>query len=531
MKRTRFASGTILAAIFTMFVGPSTVQLFAQDGTWTTKTSSPSPRRNVGVAVLNGMVYAVGGAPPGSTSSIATLEAYNPLTDSWTTKASMPVASQELTAGVIDGKLYAVGGGTCCGAIATLQAYDPVTDSWSIKTSMPTPRYGPDASVVNGILYVVGGGSGYGTLYSNLEAYDPTTDLWTEKAAIPTGRGALGLASVNGILYAIGGEGFGPPLATVEAYDPASDTWTTKASMPTPRVLLTASVVNGIIYAIGGSNGSGNVATVEAYDPATDTWTEVSPMPAAVYWPGSGVVNGVVYTLGPVGDSDLMVQAFTPTSQNQPPLANSGPDKTQECANPAGTLVTLDGSASTDPDGDTLTYTWTGPFAEGGGTVTGVKPAVTLPLGTSTITLVVNDGTVDSAPDTVKIDIQVFVSGLQPPMVGLSTEAVPPLLPTRAFKLGSTIPIKLQLFCSGVVCTNPTIAPPRIVALFASGGPIDLATVDINSGAANDNGVYFRFSDPSWVYNLSTQGLSAGTYTITIQMPDGRRFNAGFVLR
>jgi hypothetical protein len=226
-----------------------------------------------------------------------------------------------------------------------------------------------------------------------------------------------------------------------------------------------------------------------------------------------------------------MVQAFTPTPQNQPPVANAGPDQTRECANPAGTLVTLDGSASSDPDDDTLTYKWTGPFPEGGGTVTGVKPAVTLPLGTSTVTLVVNDGTVDSSPDTVKIDIQVFVSGLQPPMVGLSPDGVPPLLPSRAFKLGSTLPLKLQLFCSGLVCTNANSTPPRIVGLVASGGPIDLATVDINAGAANDNGVYFRFADPNWVYNLSTQGLSAGTYTITIQMPDGRRFNAGFVLR
>ena len=149
-----------------------------------------------------------------------------------------------------------------------------------------------------------------------------------------------------------------------------------------------------------------------------------------------------------------------------------------------------------------------------------------------------NDGTDDSAPDSVQIDIQVFVSGLQAPMVGLTLvpvgltpEEVPPLLPTRAFKRGSTIPLKLQLFCSEMVLTNANVAPPRIVGLFASGGPIDLATVDINSGAANDNGIYFRFSDPNWVYNLSTQGLSAGTYTITILMPDGRSFNAGFVLK
>lgn len=96
----------------------------------------------------------------------------------------------------------------------------------------------------------------------------------------------------------------------------------------------------------------------------------------------------------------------TPIS-NEPPLADAGPDQTAECASPVGTQVTLDGSGSTDPDNDPLTYTWSGPFLEGGGTVTGVNPTVTLPppLGTSTITLVVDDGQADSE-DTVDITVE-----------------------------------------------------------------------------------------------------------------------------
>lgn len=81
---------------------------------------------------------------------------------------------------------------------------------------------------------------------------------------------------------------------------------------------------------------------------------------------------------------------------NQPPISNAGVDQLIECTNPTGAPATLDGSTSYDPDGDPITYSWTGPF----GAVSGINPFVDLPLGHSTITLVVNDGQVNSEPDT-----------------------------------------------------------------------------------------------------------------------------------
>ena len=87
-------------------------------------------------------------------------------------------------------------------------------------------------------------------------------------------------------------------------------------------------------------------------------------------------------------------------------MADAGPDQKAERISSSGTAVTLDGSGSTDPDEDPLTYTWTGPFSEGGGTVTGVNPTVTLPLGTHTIGLVVDDGT-ETDTDDVGVSIVV----------------------------------------------------------------------------------------------------------------------------
>ncbi|MCI0389223.1 MAG: PKD domain-containing protein [Acidobacteria bacterium] len=87
---------------------------------------------------------------------------------------------------------------------------------------------------------------------------------------------------------------------------------------------------------------------------------------------------------------------------NQPPVANAGPDRTVECSSHTGTPLTLNGSGSSDPDGDPLAFTWTGPF----GSVTGVSPTVNLPLGTHTITLVVNDGRGGTASDAVIITVR-----------------------------------------------------------------------------------------------------------------------------
>jgi hypothetical protein len=90
---------------------------------------------------------------------------------------------------------------------------------------------------------------------------------------------------------------------------------------------------------------------------------------------------------------------------NRAPIANAGP--AQSVA--PGILVTLDGRASTDADGDALTYAWTLPTRPNGSAAslsgaTTAQPTFTPDVaGTYTASLVVNDGKVSSAPATVTI--------------------------------------------------------------------------------------------------------------------------------
>jgi hypothetical protein len=73
----------------------------------------------------------------------------------------------------------------------------------------------------------------------------------------------------------------------------------------------------------------------------------------------------------------------------RPPVAKAGATQTVSVGSNCTAQVTLDGSGSSDPDSDPLTYSWTWPP---NGSAGGRNPTVTLPLGTTTVTLTVSDG-------------------------------------------------------------------------------------------------------------------------------------------
>lgn len=117
-----------------------------------------------------------------------------------------------------------------------------------------------------------------------------------------------------------------------------------------------------------------------------------------------------------VSDGTVTVNdTFTLTvnsSGNTTPIANAGTDQTLSFVNANADGVTLDGSASSDANSDTLTYAWTIAAVPSTSAVaaltngTTVSPSFTPDVtGTYRFTLVVNDGTVDSASDSVTITI------------------------------------------------------------------------------------------------------------------------------
>ncbi len=108
----------------------------------------------------------------------------------------------------------------------------------------------------------------------------------------------------------------------------------------------------------------------------------------------------------------IAVAAGTTEVLNHAPQSQPGSDWVVECTGPQGCAVVLDGSASTDEDGDPLTYLWSGPW----GNLSGVTQTVTLPLGVYSFSLTVEDpmGAADSQTG------QVTVRDTTPPQISVS---------------------------------------------------------------------------------------------------------------
>ncbi len=219
---------------------------------------------------------------------------------------------------------------------------------------------------------------------------------------------------------------FVPPLLKSEGGKTIFITeWTSNlgsvAALPsTTRYFLSADpVIDPGTAQVIGQRAIPALAPGERSEGGTVTFTLPSDLPAGVYHLAACADAGTaVAELNEdnncsfsklEGQTSIVVALEREAGTNQPPLAQAGPDQTIECRSPTGATVTLDGSASSDPDSDPLTFRWTDSF----GTVQGPTPDVILPLGAHIVTLTVDDGQGNSASDPVAIT----VVDRQPPMV------------------------------------------------------------------------------------------------------------------
>ena len=193
-----------------------------------------------------------------------------------------------------------------------------------------------------------------------------------------------------------------------------------------------------------------------------------------------------------IASSTAATATITTTPGNTAPVANAGPDQTVQL----GTTVTLNGSGSSDVDGNPLTYQWTLVTVPTGSTARLSSLTIIMPTfvadkaGDYVVRLLVNDRTVNSTPDTVTITT-----------TGGNTSPVANAGPDQSVQVGATVSLSGSSSTdadgnpltydwsfismpagSSAMLSNPTAATPSFVANNAGSYVVQLV---VNDGTVN----------------------------------------------
>lgn len=147
----------------------------------------PQARGQLGAAVLNGFIYAIGGqfGHDLNPMDVDLVHRYDPSTNQWTQVASLPTPRSHFEAStfVYQGRIFVAGGrdNQSSGAqvLQQVSAYDPQSDSWSDVSMLPIGLIGPSAKPIGDQLYVSGGGITQNT---------PVIDHWVREVEPAVGQ-------------------------------------------------------------------------------------------------------------------------------------------------------------------------------------------------------------------------------------------------------------------------------------------------------------------------------------------------------
>lgn len=201
------------------------------DENWEAMAPLPHPQAESVAASVNGRIHVVGGrSPAGSQNSewrhhIDSDEhwTYDPGANRWRTAAPLPTPRNSSAGAVVNGILYVIGGRTVSdGNMTTVEVYDPLSDRWEHARPLPKAQAGLAAAVLNGKIYAFGGeyfSPAGGGVFAESWEYDPRSDQWRAIAAMPRRRHGLGAVKLDNAIYVMGGAASAGGVNTSNALD------------------------------------------------------------------------------------------------------------------------------------------------------------------------------------------------------------------------------------------------------------------------------------------------------------------------
>uniref|UniRef100_A0A3Q3X9D1 Kelch-like protein 20 n=1 Tax=Mola mola TaxID=94237 RepID=A0A3Q3X9D1_MOLML len=219
------------------------------------------------------------------------LSRYDPKTNQWSSDVA-PTSTCRTSVGVavLGGYLYAVGGQDGVSCLNIVERYDPKENKWTRVASMSTRRLGVAVAVLGGFLYAVGGSDGTSPL-NTVERYNPQENRWHTVSPMGTRRKHLGCAVYQDMIYSVGGRDDTTELSSAERYNPRTNQWSPVVAMTSRRSGVGLAVVNGQLMAVGGFDGTTYLKTIEVYDPDANTWRLYGGMNYRRLGGGVGVIK------------------------------------------------------------------------------------------------------------------------------------------------------------------------------------------------------------------------------------------------
>ena len=244
---------------------------------WSTGVPLPTPVWMASTAVVKNVLYVIGGSGSGNQSATGNTWAYNPKTKSWSSKADMPTARNWATAVVENNIIYVMGGWNGgSGSLATVESYNPATDTWTEEAPLLVGKWAPSAGLLgtkpNYAIVAPGGAeeccpSGF---TGDNEGYNASTNTWSSLTADPTARGFACYGSIGPKLYVAGGnDDQWTAEGVTESFQLSKNVWKTLAPIAQPTISPGSAVYKGRLYCIGGWDAwNGNILNnVQAYQP------------------------------------------------------------------------------------------------------------------------------------------------------------------------------------------------------------------------------------------------------------------------
>ena len=183
MLEARHDFGTCVSSANTIYVfggfskqGVKSVEMLNCDqngepiGAWQRVSLMKTARARFEVAIVDDLIYAIGGYP-----NLSTMEVFDPKANNWKDCRSKSQGCHDHAASTYNGEIYVISANGFC------EKYNPTTDTWKIIASLNKSAETRGSIVLNDKIYLVGGDS-----CTETDIYDVETDTWSKGPPMPT---------------------------------------------------------------------------------------------------------------------------------------------------------------------------------------------------------------------------------------------------------------------------------------------------------------------------------------------------------